>query len=61
MQSYTKGSFQFNNKQWLVQKVEYKLRNAKLLDFFGEANGKDDLLLELDKFMKDEIRIMRQK
>lgn len=56
MKSYTKGSFQFNNKQWLVQKVEYKLRNAKLLDFFGEANGKDDLLLELDKFMKDEIR-----
>lgn len=56
MQSYIKGSFQFNNKQWLVQKVEYKLRNAKLLDFFGEANGKDDLLLELDKFMKDEIR-----
>ncbi|MCR8969785.1 ATP-binding protein [Facklamia sp. 7083-14-GEN3] len=56
MKNYVKGSFQFNNKQWLVQKVEYKLRNAKLLDFFGEANGKDDLLQELDEFMKDETK-----
>lgn len=56
MKNYVKGSFQFNNKQWLVQKVEYKLRNAKLLDFFGEPNGKNDLLHELEKFMKDEIK-----
>ena len=56
MKQYVKESFQFNNKQWLVQKVEYKLRNAKLLDFFDEANGKDDLLAELEKFMKDDTK-----
>ena len=34
MTKYITGSFQFNQKQWLVQKIEYKLINTNLLKFF---------------------------
>lgn len=60
MKTYTTRSFQFNQKQWLVQKVSYKLTNEKLLNFFSDSkNFKNDgnsfdLLLEVNKFMKDE-------
>lgn len=50
---YVSNDFQFNNKQWLVQKVRYKLDNDKLLDFFSADLSKTDLLLELDDFMKN--------
>lgn len=51
--SYVSNDFQFNNKQWLVQKVRYKLDNDKLLDFFSSDLSKTDLLSELDDFMKN--------
>lgn len=57
MRAYQSGSFQFNNKQWLVQKVNYKLSNINLLQFFSEKKvleGQDkvlDLIEELEKFM----------
>ncbi|WFF73605.1 ATP-binding protein [Proteiniclasticum sp. QWL-01] len=51
MKKYQGGAFQFNNKQWLVQKVEYKLNNALLKDFFGGNDQKFDLLQEISSFM----------
>ncbi|ACV28398.1 Type IV secretory pathway, VirB4 components [Anaerococcus prevotii] len=56
MQLYQKGAFQFNNKQWLFQKVEYKLRNSELLNFFNSKNDKFDLLGEIDRFIKNETK-----
>lgn len=50
---YVSNDFQFNNKQWLVQKVRYKLDNDKLLDFFSADLSKTDLLSELDDFIKN--------
>lgn len=52
---YVSNDFQFNNKQWLVQKVEYKLDNDNLLEFFSKDERKMDLLCQLDKFMNDTI------
>lgn len=56
---YVSGIFQFNNKQWLVQKVTYKLSNINLQKFFSEKRDKEDegeekildLLEELESFM----------
>lgn len=56
MQLYQKGAFQFNNKQRLFQKVEYKLRNSELLNFFNSKNDKIDLLAEIDRFIKNETK-----
>lgn len=56
MQTYEKGSFQFNNKQWLVQKVEHKINNTDISKFFGKSKDKSNLLNELDKFMSDETK-----
>lgn len=53
MEKYQTGSFQFNNKQWLVQKVDYKLNNINLLNFFGHKEANYDLIEEIEKFMKD--------
>ena len=36
MKKYITGSFQFNQKQWLVQKIDYKLTNTNLLKFFSQ-------------------------
>ncbi len=51
---YVSNDFQFNNKQWLEQKVRYKLDNNKLLDFFSADLSKTNLFSELDDFMKNE-------
>ena len=56
MTKYTKGSFQFNNKQWLAQKVEHKLRNVKLLEFFNSSTPKKNLLEIIERFMKNDIQ-----
>ena len=56
MTKYQVGAFQFNNKQWLVQKVKYKLESACLIDFFSVSNTKDDLLGILNQFMNDDIK-----
>ena len=56
MKNYVKSSFQFNNKQWLIQKIEYKLKNIHLLDFFSMSDQKYDLLEELNKFMKNDTK-----
>ena len=56
MTKYQVGSFQFNNKQWLVQKVKYKLESASLIDFFSASDNKDDLLGILNQFMNDDIK-----
>lgn len=55
MSTYQTGAFQFNNKQWLVQKVNYKLESAGLHDFFDSDKKKNDLLKILDDFMSNKI------
>ncbi|HFI0645145.1 TPA: ATP-binding protein [Streptococcus suis] len=53
---YTSGSFQFNQKQWLVQKVEYKLSNTRLLEFFSpKTNENSDLIEKIDNFINNSI------
>ena len=55
MKTYTKGSFQFNQKQWLVQKVNYKLSNTRLQEFFAsESEDKKNLIKMIDEFMVDD-------
>lgn len=55
MKKYTTASFQFNQKQWLVQKVTYKISNTRLTEFFSEKlDNKFDLIEEIDKFLKNE-------
>lgn len=57
MKTYIAGSFQFNQKQWLMQKVEYKISNTKLSDFFSpETETKTDLIEKIDSFLKNDIR-----
>ena len=57
MKTYIAGSFQFNQKQWLVQKVEYKISNTKLSDFFSPKTiTKTDLIEIIDSFLKNDIR-----
>lgn len=57
MKTYTAGSFQFNQKQWLMQKVEYKISNTRLSDFFSlETKTKTDLIKKIDSFLKNDIR-----
>ncbi|UXS30445.1 DUF87 domain-containing protein [Staphylococcus delphini] len=54
MKKYITGSFQFNQKQWLVQKIDYKLTNTNLLKFFSQkTDGKFDLIEEVDKFLNN--------
>lgn len=56
MTRYTSGSFQFNQKQWLVQKVEYKLSNTRLSKFFSpRANENSDLIEKIDNFINNSI------
>jgi len=56
MKTYIAGSFQFNQKQWLVQKVEYKISNTKLSDFFSpKSQAKTDLIEKIDSFLKNDI------
>lgn len=57
MKTYIAGSFQFNQKQWLMQKVEYKISNTRLSDFFSlETKTKTDLIKKIDSFLKNDIR-----
>lgn len=56
MTRYTSGSFQFNQKQWLVQKVEYKLSNTRLSEFFSpKTNENSDLIEKIDNFINNNI------
>ncbi|MCW6676403.1 ATP-binding protein [Aerococcaceae bacterium NML180378] len=56
MDKYQKGNFQFNQKQWLVQKVEYKLSSTKLSQFFTPLSTENiDLISKIDEFIKDDI------
>lgn len=55
-EKYVKSNFQFNNKQWLVQKINYKLDNNKFKDFFGNNESQDDLLKIIDEFISDDIK-----
>ena len=56
MKTYIAGAFQFNQKQWLVQKVEYKISNTKLSDFFSpKTESKTDLIEKIDSFLKNDI------
>lgn len=48
---YQSGAFQFNQKQWLVQKIDYKLQNSQILAFFSRDPDKIQLLDTIDKFM----------
>ena len=58
MINYQTGSFQFNNKQWLIQKINYKLENINLINFFNISSQKDDLLKILDLFMNNNLKNM---
>lgn len=51
--NYTKATFQFNNKQWLVQKIRYKFSSTQILNFFKNDSTLQDLLAEIDNFMKN--------
>lgn len=54
MKKYITAPFQFNQKQWLVQKVNYKLTNTNLLKFFSRKTDENfDLIEEIDKFLND--------
>ena len=52
---YQSGAFQFNQKQWLVQKIDYKLKNSQILNFFTKNPSKKQLLEEVDKFIEGDI------
>ena len=53
---YKKVVFQFNQKQWLVQKVTHKLSNTRLSEFFFDDKSKKSNLIEMiDKFLSGEI------
>lgn len=52
---YQRGAFQFNQKQWLVQKINYKLQNTQLRDFFNKKEDKIELLTEIEKFISGDI------
>ncbi|MCF1617104.1 ATP-binding protein [Tetragenococcus koreensis] len=49
---YQQESFNFNNNQWLVQKVQYKLDNTSLINFFSNDSSKKNLLQQLDVFLQ---------
>lgn len=54
-EKYEKSAFQYNNKHWLIEKVEYKLANTNLLKFFTEGiNGTKDLLNLIDDYIKND-------
>lgn len=53
---YKKGVFQFNQKQWLVQKVTHKLSNTRLSEFFlDDTSEKRNLIKKIDSFLSGEI------
>ena len=53
---YKKGVFQFNQKQWLVQKVTHKLSNTRLSEFFlDDTSEKSNLIESIDEFLSEEI------
>ena len=53
---YKKGVFQFNQKQWLVQKVTHKLSNTRLSEFFlDDTSEKRNLIEKIDEFLSEEI------
>lgn len=53
---YKKGAFQYNQKQWLAQKVTSKLSNARLTDFFiCDKSKKSDLIEDIDSFLSGKI------
>lgn len=54
MKTYIAGSFQFNQKQWLIQKVDYKLSNTQLLKFFSPKN-QIDLIEKIEEFLNGEL------
>lgn len=49
--NYISNTFQFNQKQWLTQKVQYKLDNTSLSTFFSADNDKWNLLNQIDNFL----------
>ena len=56
MKTYIAGAFQFNQKQWLVQKVEYKLSNTRLSEFFASKTDENsDLIEEINNFINNNI------
>lgn len=56
MKTYIAASFQFNQKQWLIQKVDYKLSNTQLLKFFSPKNQNQiDLIGKIDEFLNGEL------
>lgn len=53
---YKKVVFQFNQKQWLVQKVTHKLSNTRLSEFFlDDTSEKRNLIEKIDEFLSEEI------
>lgn len=53
---YKKGVFQFNQKQWLVQKVTHKISNTRLSEFFlCDKFEKSNLIEKIDTFLSGKI------
>lgn len=52
---YQFGVFQFNQKQWLVQKIDYKLQNSQILSFFTQDPSKKQLLEKVNDFINGNI------
>lgn len=48
---YVNNDFNFNQKQWLRQKVDYKLSETSLIDFFSNDGVKHNLLEKIDEFI----------
>lgn len=56
MTKYQYGAFHYNIKQWLVQKIEYKLESAGIKEFFSNPDNKQNLLDLVYNFMDDKIK-----
>ena len=53
---YKKVVFQFNQKQWLVQKVTHKLSNTRLSEFFlDDKSKKNNLIEKIDEFLSEKV------
>lgn len=49
---YIEDTFRANVNNWLIQKVQHKLENSSLTDFFND-NSKENLLAKLDVFTQE--------
>ncbi|GBG97316.1 ATP-binding protein [Lactococcus termiticola] len=49
---YVEATFNLNNNNWLVDKVQHVLNNSSFMEFFGSDLSKKNLIDEIDTFVK---------